>query len=148
MQRRAVRRGALCLPLCRQRPSFLTLIEPDRLSQRRVFVPANKRICLQTHTRTTAGKGRCGGDVRYCCVRLLCLLVSRQTLFILSRCVFFFFSFVRLGQTAAHDGMTGQQHRRSATWMLRAGTTPPLDETATTSPQRAGRQSRQTDGCD
>lgn len=55
MQWRAAQRGALCLPLCRQRPSFLTLIEPDRLSQRRVFVPANKPVCLQTHTRTTTG---------------------------------------------------------------------------------------------
>lgn len=89
MQWRAAQRGALCLPLCRQRPSFLTLIEPDRLSQSRVFVPANKRVCLQTHTRTTTGGwGTCGrgrgGGAGYAtavCDYCACLCQDRRCLF-------------------------------------------------------------------
>lgn len=107
MQWRAAQRGALCLPLCGQRPSFLTLIEPDRLSQRRVFVPANKRVCLQTHTWMTTR-----GTVRHYCA---CLCQDRRCLF----CPFTLFCFVapppvavqdRLGQTAARDGMAGREH--------------------------------------
>lgn len=129
MQWRAAQRGALCLPLCGQRPSFLTLIEPDRLSQRRVFVPANKRVCLQTHTWTTTR-----GTVRDYCA---CLCQDRRCLF----CPFALFCFVApppLPQLPSRTDWDRRQHvtgwqdasARIRNVCARSGHSAPLGRTA------------------